>query len=110
MTIDERIERLEFQNAAYVEQRRKDWEEYLVRERDMKSHIEAIWKRMEDRDRLFREEQAERDRIYKQEQSERDRVYKREQKERDEIMDKRIGDLVSSIGELCRRLDGTKTS
>ena len=50
MTIDERIERLEFQNAAYVEQRRKDWEEYLVRERDMKSHIEAIWKRQERRD------------------------------------------------------------
>jgi hypothetical protein len=50
VTIDERIERLEFQNAAYVEQRRKDWEEYLIRERDMKSHIEAIWQRQERRD------------------------------------------------------------
>jgi hypothetical protein len=50
VTIDERIERLEFLNAAYIEQRRKDWEEYLIRERDLHSHIEAIWRRQERRD------------------------------------------------------------
>jgi uncharacterized protein YlxW (UPF0749 family) len=50
VTIDERIDRLEFLNAAYIEQRRKDWEEYLVRERDLRSHIEAIWRRQERRD------------------------------------------------------------
>lgn len=50
MTIDERIERLEFLNAAYIEQRRKDWEEYLIRERELRSHIEAIWRRQERRD------------------------------------------------------------
>ena len=94
MTIDERIERLEFQNSAYVEQRRKDWEEYLIRERDMKSHIEAIWKRMERRD----EEYDKRSAALKEEQSERDRVYKQEQKERDAAIDARIDKLVSAIG------------
>jgi hypothetical protein len=28
---------------------------------------------------------------------------------RDQILDRRIGDLVSAIGELCRRLDATRS-
>jgi hypothetical protein len=42
LTIDERIERLKFLNAPYIEQCKKDWEEDRQRFRDLHSHIDAI--------------------------------------------------------------------
>jgi len=95
VTIDERIERLEFQNSAYVEQRRKDWEEYLIRERDMKSHIEAIWKRQERRDeeldKRWRETQ---DMMAKLSRETDERIANQGAK-----LDARIEKLVSAIGK-----------
>ena len=94
MTIDERFERLEHSVAGHIEQAKKDYAENRQLWRDMRSEVEAIWKATDRRFAVMKDEQAERDRVYKQ-----------EQKERDEIMDKRVGDMVSAIGELCRRLD-----
>jgi hypothetical protein len=101
LTIDERIERLEYIVAEHIEQARKDYAENRQLWREMREEAAAIWKAT---DRRF----AETDRRFAQlneEQAERDRIYKQEQKERDQIMDKRVSDLVSAIGELCRRMD-----
>ena len=106
MTIDERIERLEFLLAGHIEQARKDYEENRRLWRDHQTELGAIWRRMEERDRQFDAFRWN----HQVQQTERDRLYKQEQKERDQIMDQRIGDLVSAIGELCRKLDGSKAS
>jgi hypothetical protein len=101
MTIDERIERLEHSVAGHIEQAKKDYAENRQLWREMRDEAAAIWKatdrRWAETDRRFAE--------LREEQAERDRLYKQEQKERDQIMDKRVGDLVSAIGDLCRRLD-----
>ena len=96
MTIDERIERLEFLNASYIEQRRKDWEEDRQRFRDLQSHIDAIWLRMERRDEEYRRETKERDESW-------DRRTQ-ELRERDHVLDERVEKLVSAIGELIKRM------
>jgi hypothetical protein len=96
LTIDE-VERLEFLNAAYIEQRRKDWEKDRQRFRDLQSHIDAIWLRMERRD----EEWNRRWQEYSSEM----REMRAEFQERDRVTDKRIGDLVTAIGALIQRLD-----
>jgi hypothetical protein len=93
MTIDERIEKLEHVTAAHIEQARKDYEENRRIQRELQSHIEAIWQGMERRDQEYKQDMAERDRVYKQEQN-----------ERDQKIDQRIGDLVSAIGRLIERL------
>jgi hypothetical protein len=97
LTIDERIERLEFLNAAYIQQRNKDWEEDRQRFRDLQSHIDAIWLRMERRD----EEWNRRSDEYSREL----REMRAEFQQRDRVTDKRIGDLVSAVGALIQRLD-----
>jgi|SRR5215467_3365055 len=95
MTIDERIERLEFLNAAYVDQRRKDWEEYLVREKDLRSHIEAIWKNQERRDEQQRLRNEELDKRWSETQ---DKIAdtNRESNERVEKLVIAIGKFISS--------------
>ena len=99
MTIDERIERLEFQNAAYVEQRRKDWEEDLVRERDMKSHIEAIWKRQERRDEELDKRWRETQDMMAKHSRETDERIAQHSRETGAALDARIEKLVSAIGK-----------
>jgi hypothetical protein len=47
MTIDERIEKLEFLLAGHIEQAKKDHEENRRLWREQQSHIEAIWMRIE---------------------------------------------------------------
>jgi hypothetical protein len=101
LTIDERIDRLEHVTAAHIEQAKKDYEENRRLWREQQTDIAAIWHRMEERDKQFDAFRRE----HQQQQTERDRVYKQEQKERDQKIDQRIGDLVTAIGELCRRLD-----
>jgi septal ring factor EnvC (AmiA/AmiB activator) len=100
MTIDERIEKLEHVTAAHIEQARKDYEENRRLQRELQSHIEAIWQGMERRDQEYKQDMAERDRVYKQEQKERDQITDRRFRETDERIDK----LVSAIGRLIERL------
>jgi hypothetical protein len=104
VTIDERIEKLEHVTAAHIEQARKDYEENRRLWREQQADIAAIWKaserRSEEVDRRFREVaegQRETDRMLRQ--------YAAESREREQRLDQRIGDLVSAIGELVRRLD-----
>jgi hypothetical protein len=47
MTIDERIEKLEFLLAGHIEQAKKDYEENRRLWREQQSHIEAVWMRIE---------------------------------------------------------------
>jgi Skp family chaperone for outer membrane proteins len=103
VTIDERIEKLEHVTAAHIEQARKDYEENRRLWREQQADIGAIWKaserRSEEVDRRFREVaegQRETDRMLRQ--------YAAESREREQRLDQRIGDLVSAIGELVRRL------
>lgn len=101
MTIDERIERLEQLNREYAEIRRRDWEEDRQRFRELSSNIDAIWMRMERRD-------AEWDRRFHDENREWDRRFEAMRVEADargKELDRRVGDLVTAIGELVRRLD-----
>jgi hypothetical protein len=94
MTIDERIEKLEFLLAGHIEQAKKDYEENRRLWREQQSHIEAVWMRIE---RGF----AESRRLHDEGMAE----MRREMAARDAVTDKRIADLVLAIGELCRRLD-----
>lgn len=91
MTIDERIERLEFIVTSHIEQARKDYEENRRLWREQQVEIAAIWKatdrRFGETDQRFRElviaatlaEQAHKDTM------------------------ERIDRLVSAIGELLLR-------
>jgi len=92
MTIDERIEKLEFLLAGHIEQAKKDYEENRRLWREQQSHIEAVWMRIE---RGF----AQSRRLHDEGMAR----MRQEMAARDAVTDKRIADLVLAIGELCRR-------
>jgi hypothetical protein len=50
VTIDDRLEKLEFILAGHIEQARKDYDENRRLWRELRTDIEAIWKRQERRD------------------------------------------------------------
>jgi hypothetical protein len=99
MTIDERLEKLEFLVAGHIEQAKKDYEENRRLWRDQQSDIAAIWKRME---RGFEESRRGFDESRKR-FDEGMAAMREEMADRDRIMDKRIGDLVLAIGELIKK-------
>jgi hypothetical protein len=112
MTIDERIEKLEFLLSGHIAQAEKDYEENRRLWREQQIDIAAIWKRMErgfeESRRGFEESRqlladgwAESRRRFDEGMA----AMRQEMTARDQILDRRIGDLVSAIGELCRRLD-----
>jgi hypothetical protein len=101
LSIDERIEQLEHVTSAHIEQARKDYEENRRLWREQQTEIQAIWHRMEERDKHYQAIWDERDQKNKAEQS----AWRSEQASRDAVIDKRIGNLVTAIGELCRSLD-----
>jgi hypothetical protein len=99
MTIDERIERLQHVTAGWIEQNRKDWEESKAWRRVHDQEVEAIWRRMEQRDEDWRKQfEAE-----KQAWNERFAASRAEADERGRELDRRIGDLVSAIGKLIAK-------
>jgi DNA repair exonuclease SbcCD ATPase subunit len=89
MNIDERIEKLEHVTAAHIEQAKKDYEENRRIQRDLQSHIDAIWKGIERRDQEYAEQKRETDQRLRQ---------------LGEETDRRIRELVSAIGDLIQRL------
>src|SRR5262245_19584156 len=101
MTTEDRLSKAEHILTAHIEQAKKDYEENRRLWRDHQTDIDAIWKRMERRDEEYRKAHEE----FRQEMKIRDAEYNRRSKETGEDLDRRIGILVSSIGELCRRLD-----
>jgi hypothetical protein len=101
MTIDERIERLEHVTAAHIEQARKDYEENRRLWREQQTDIAAIWKRMERGFEESRQADAESRRRFDEGMAE----MRKEMAARDQVTDRRIGDLVSAIGDLIRRMD-----
>src|SRR5262245_64556820 len=101
MTTEDRLAKAEHILAGHVEQARKDQEENRRLWRDHQTSIDAIWKRMEQRDLEYREETKRLGQEFRDEMKRRDDEYRRDMKDRDEKIDKRIGDLVSAIGELC---------
>ena len=99
MTIDERIERLQHVTAGWIEQNRKDWEESKAWRRVHDQEVEAIWRRMEQRDEEWRRQfEAE-----KLAWNERFAASRAEADERGRELDRRIGDLVSAIGKLIAK-------
>jgi len=90
MTIDERIERLEFVTAAHIEQAKKDYEENRRIWREHQTEVGAIWQAMERRS-------EETDRLFRQ--------LRTEEAERGRQVDERIEGLVSAMGEFIQRLD-----
>ena len=50
MTIDDRLEKLEFLLSGHIEQARKDYDENRRLWRDLRTDIEAIWLKMDRRD------------------------------------------------------------
>jgi hypothetical protein len=104
MTIDERIAKLEFLLSGHIAQAQKDYEENRRLWREQQTDIAAIWKRME---RGFEEsKQAIKD--LAEENKKGFAEMRQEMAARDQIMDKRIGDLVSAIGDLIQRMDGKR--
>ena len=99
MTIDERIEHLEQLNREYVEIRRRDWEQDRQRFPELSSNVDAIWMRMEARDR----EWERRFESEKQEWKEQFAASRAEADERGRELDRRIGELVSAIGKLIAK-------
>jgi len=110
MTIDERIERLQHVTAGWIEQNRKDWEESKAWRRVHDQEVEAIWRRMEQRDEEWRrqfeaekKEWREQFEAEKQEWDQRLMASRAEANERGRQLDQRIGDLVSAIGKLIAK-------
>jgi len=109
MTIDERIEKLEFLLSGHIAQAEKDYQENRRLWREQQIDIAAIWKRMdrgfEESRQLLADGWAESRRRFDEGMA----AMRQEMTARDQILDRRIGDLVSAIGELCRRLDATRS-
>lgn len=84
MTIDEKIERLEHVVAGHIEQAKKDYEE----------NRRFVRESREDWQRQLAESKAEWDRGMAE--------MRAEMAARDKVTDKRIGDLVSAIGEFIQ--------
>ena len=104
MTIDERIERLEFVTAAHIEQAKKDYEENRRIWREHQTEVAAIWRAMERRSEEMDRRWEETNRRWR-ETDDRWREARAAAVERDVQVDDRIKSLVSAIGELIQRLD-----
>jgi hypothetical protein len=108
VTIDERIEKLWHVTAAHIEQARKDYEENRRLWREQQTEIAAAWQRIE---RGFEESRREAAEMRQQAADMRREAHvqmtemRHQMAERDRITDERIGNLVSAIGLLVRRLD-----
>lgn len=106
MTIDERIERLEFVVAGHIEQARKDYEENRRLWREQQGRIEErdrVWDR---RTAELREAWDRRGAELREEWDRRNAELRKEMAERDRATDDRIAKLVSAIGELISRTNG----
>jgi hypothetical protein len=105
LTIDERLEKLEFLLAGHIEQAKKDYEENRRLWRDQQTDIAAIWTRMERGFQETKERFEESRKSFDAGMA----AMREEMAGRDRITDKRIGALVSAIGELIKTRDETKT-
>jgi hypothetical protein len=105
MTIDERIEKLEFLLNGHIAQAEKDYQENRRLWREQQTDIAAIWKRIErgfeESRQLLADGWTESRRRFDEGMA----AMRQEMAARDQILDRRIADLVSAIGDLCRRLD-----
>jgi hypothetical protein len=102
VTIDDRIEKLEFLLAGHIEQARKDYDENRRLWRDLRTDIEAIWLRMERRDEELKTRNEALDKRWRETQD-----MFRENKEEIRAMnretDERIRTLVTAIGEFINK-------
>jgi hypothetical protein len=95
MTIDERIDRLEHVVAGHIDQAKKDYEENRTFLRQSREDWQRERKESrEDWERQLKESRETWDRGMAE--------MRAEMAERDKVTDKRIGDLVSAIGEFIR--------
>jgi len=95
MTIDERIDRLEHVVAGHIDQAKKDYEE----------NRRFLRESREDWDRQRKESRQDWERQLAESKAEWDRgmaEMRAEMAARDKVTDKRIGDLVSAIGEFIQ--------
>jgi hypothetical protein len=104
LTIDERISKLEHVTSAHIQQARKDYEENRRLWREQQTDIAAIWKAMKEGAAESRQLFDDGMKAMREEMAERDKQWDRKMTD----LDQRIGTLVSSIGELIRRMDGKK--
>jgi predicted nucleic acid-binding Zn-ribbon protein len=103
MTIDERFERLEHFSVAWREESRKELAQHRELWRDTQRQINELSRKIADISDALVRFQAEADRQMTALREE-DRKIRQEMAERDRKTDQRIQELVSSIGELVKRL------
>jgi hypothetical protein len=92
MTTEERLARIEHLSAGWLEERKRDHEEYMRRWRDIQENADATWKAIDRHAVEWRREAADM----------RAAMTARDQREeaRGKELDGRIEKLVSAIGEL----------
>jgi hypothetical protein len=113
MSPEERFNRIEELHAKQMEMAREDRAAYIAWKRDMESQVTATWKAIdrmaEENKKGFAESRRQFDEgmaALREENKNGWAELRTEFAARDAVTDKRIADLVSAIGDLCRRLDG----
>jgi hypothetical protein len=102
MTPEERFEQIERLHAEQIEMAKQDRAAYIAWKRDMESRVDATWvaiNRMAEESRKAIKDLAGENKRGMTE-------LRREIAARDAVTDKRIGDLVTAIGQLIQRMDG----
>lgn len=96
MTVEERLNKIEHLSAGWLEERKRDHEEYIRRWRDVQENADATWKAL---DRHAVEWRAESAALHAT-------MVARDQREeaRGKELDGRIEKLVSAIGELISEM------
>jgi hypothetical protein len=106
---DERLDRIEQLHVEQMELAKQDRIAYIAWKRDMESQVQATWKAIEragERIERMAEENKEGFAESRRRFDEGMAAMRQEMAARDQVTDKRIGDLVSAIGDLIRRMDG----
>ena len=96
MTVEERLDRIEHLSVGWLEERRRDHEEYIRRWRDTQEQIDTTWKAIHRLAEEARSAAVEFRTMLAEMRIETER--------RDQKTDERIQTLVSSIGDLIRAM------
>jgi dsDNA-specific endonuclease/ATPase MutS2 len=109
MTPEERFNRIEELHGQQMEMAREDRAAYIAWKRDMESRVDATWRAIERTEQSVKDLAEENKKGFaalREENAKGWAELRAEFAARDAVTDKRIADLVSAVGDLCRRLDG----
>jgi hypothetical protein len=113
VTPEQRFEKIEQLHAEQMEMARQDRAAYIAWKRDMESQVQATWKAIDRTEQAVKDLAEENKKGFAESRRNFDEgmakmwvELRAEFAARDAVTDKRIAELVSAIGDLCRRLDG----